>query len=161
MKNKENDGNLPVAKRNIQYATPRRNKSKLTLHTVALPKNENFDEKVAWICSSLGFFEKIDKGKTAATIFKEIYLAGMLGRVVTSTTIAQKIGMSRGSVINHLNNLLNAGLVEKGGKYYFARHKTMQGIIDELEDDMLHTFLRIKRVAKEVDSEIDNVIRMK
>ena len=161
MKNKENAANLPVAKRNIQYATPRRNNSKLTLHTVALPKNENFDEKVAWICSSLGFFEKIDKGKTAATIFKEIYLAGMLGRVVTSTTIAQKIGMSRGSVINHLNNLLNAGLVEKGGKYYFARHKTMQGIIDELEDDMLHTFLRIKRVAKEVDSEIDNVIRMK
>ena len=161
MKNKENEPNLPVAKGSIQYATPRRNNSKLTLHTVALPKNENFDEKIAWICSSLGFFEKIDKNKTAAIIFKEIYLAGMLGQVVTSTTIAQKIGMSRGSVINHLNNLLNAGLIEKGGKYYFARHKTMQGIIDELEDDLLHTFLRIKRVAKEIDSEIDNVIQMK
>jgi len=161
MQNKENKSNLPVAKGNIKYATPRRSSSKITLHTVALPKEVGFEEKIAWICSSLGFFEKIDKGKTAATIFKEIYLAGMLGQVVTSTTIAEKIGMSRGSVINHLNNLLNAGLIEKGGKYYFARHKTMQGIIDEIEDDVLHTFSRMKRVSKEIDSEIDNVIRMK
>jgi hypothetical protein len=153
--------NLPVAKGSIQFAAPRRTNSKLTLRKVALPEEENFEEKIAWICSSLGFFEKIDKGKTAAMIFKEIYLAGMLGRVVTSTTIAQKIGMSRGSIINHLNNLLSAGLVEKGGKYYFARHKTMQGIIDEIEDDAIHTFSRMKRVAKEIDAEIDNVIRMK
>ena len=69
--------------------------------------------------------------------------------------------MSRGSVINHLNNLLNAGLIEKGGKYYFTRHKTMEGIITEIEDDIVHIFSRMKRIAKEVDSEMDDVIRMK
>ena len=85
----------------------------------------------------------------------------MIGQVLTSTTIAERIGMSRGSVINHLNNLKKAGLIEKGGKYYFARHKTMAGIITEVEDDMLHIFLRMKRVAKEIDNETDDVIRMK
>ena len=153
--------NLPALKRAIQSANPRRNNSKITIRGVNLPEKEDFDEKIAWICSALGFFEKIDKGKSAATIFKEIYLAGVLGQVLTSTVIAERIGMSRGSVINHLNNLVNAGLIEKGGKYYFTRHKTMEGIITEIEDDMLHVFSRMKRVAKEIDSGIDTVIRMK
>jgi len=153
--------NLPMAQNLLQRANPRRNNTKLTLRNVALPEKEDFDEEIAWICSSLGFFEKIDKGKTAALIFKEIYLAGMLGRVLTSTTIAQKLGMSRGSVINHLNNLLKSGIIEKGGKYYFTRHKTMQGIITEIEDDAIHLFSRMKKVAKEIDSQIDTVIAMK
>ncbi len=160
MENTKNN-NLPVVKRGIKYVNPRRNKSKITIRNVSLPENNSFDEKLGWICSSLGFFENIDKGKTAAIIFKEIYLAGAAGQVLTSTTIAERIGMSRGSVINHLNNLLNAGLIEKGGKYYFTRHKTMEGIITEIEDDIVHIFSRMKRIAKEVDSEMDDVIRMK
>ena len=84
-----------------------------------------------------------------------------MGQVLTSTTIAQRVGMSRGSAINHLNNLLNAGLIEKGGKYYFTRQKTMTGIIDEIEDDLLHIFSRMRRVSKAIDKETDTVIRMK
>jgi len=159
--NEKVKSNLPTTKQSIQYANPRRNSTKLTIRNVALPEKEDFDEKIAWICSSLGFFEKIDKDKTAAIIFKEIYLAGMLGRVLTSSAIAEKIGMSRGSVINHLNNLLNAGIIEKGGKYYFTRHKTMNGIITEIEDDAMHLFSRMKKVAKEIDSQIDTAIQMK
>jgi predicted transcriptional regulator len=152
---------LPVLKNSIKHISPRRGKFKLTVRKVALPQNESFDEQIAWVCSSLGFFENIDKSKNAAQIFKEIFLAGSLGQVLTSTTISERVGMSRGSTINHLNNLLNAGLIEKGGKYYFARHKTMKGTIDEIEDDITHIFSRMKRIAKEIDSETDQVIRMK
>jgi len=155
------ESNLPTVKSTLQYANPRKSSSKLTIRKVSLPENGNFDEKLAWICSSLGFFENIDKRKTAAVVFKEIYLAGIQGQVLTSTTIAERIGASRGSVINHLNNLREAGLIEKGGKYYFTRHKTMEGIITEIEDDLVHIFSRMKRVGKEVDDEIDDVIRMK
>lgn len=158
---REKDDSLPILKNSIKHISPRRTKFKLSIHKVALLQNETFDEQIAWICSTLGFFENIDKGKSAAAIFKEIFLAGSLGQVLTSTTIAERVGMSRGSTINHLNNLLNAGLIEKGGKYYFARHKTMQGTIDEIEDDILHIFSRIKKVAKDIDNETDKVIRMK
>jgi len=156
----EKEQQLPTIKRNIRYANLRQSSSELTIKTVSLPENGNFDEKLAWICASLGFFEKIDKEKNAAIIFKEIYLAGMQGQVLTSTIIAERIGMSRGSVINHLNNLKKAGLIEKGGKYYFTRHKTMEGIITEIEDDITHNFSRMKKIAKEIDSEIDDTIRI-
>jgi len=153
--------NLPVVKRPLQQVNPRRNKPKITIRGVSLPENDNFDEKFAWICSCLGFFETIDKGKTAAIIFKELYLAGRQGIVLTSTSIAERIGMSRGSVINHLNNLKNAGLIEKSGKYYYTRHKTLEGIITEIEDDAIHIFSRMKRIGKEIDEKIDDVIKMK
>ena len=155
------DTNLPTVKRDLQFVRPRKSNSEITIRNIALPQEDKCDEKLAWICSSLGFFEKIDKGKTAAIIFKEIYLAGMHGQVVTSKTLSEKIGMSRGSVINHLKNLQKAGLVEKGGKYYFTRHKTMQGILAEVEDDVLHIFSRLKKIGKEVDNEVDTIIRMK
>lgn len=151
---------MPILKGSMINTGPKRSKFKLTIRKVDLPQKIDFNEKVAWICSSLGFFENIDKNKNAAAIFKEILLASSLGQVLTSTTIAQRVGMSRGSVINHLNNLLNAGLIEKGGKYYFARSNSTLGTITEIEDDLIHIFSRMKRVAKELDEETNKVIRM-
>lgn len=151
---------LPILKGTPITNVPKRSKFKLTIRKVELPQKIDFNEKIAWICSSLGFFENIDKNKNAASIFKEILLASSLGQVLTSTTIAQRIGMSRGSTINHLNNLLNAGLIEKVGKYYLARSNTMLGIINEIEDDTLHIFSRMKKVAKEMDEETKKIINL-
>jgi predicted transcriptional regulator len=152
---------LPILKSPLKQETPKRSKFRLTIRKVDLSTNQDFDNKIAWICSSLGFFEMIDKNKNAAAIFKEIFLATSIGQVLTSTTIAQRIGMSRGSTINHLNNLTRAGLIEKNGKYYYARSKTMVGTINEIEDDLLHIFSRIKKVAENIDAETGSIIRMK
>ena len=151
---------LPVFKSSMKQFAPKKSGYELKLSKVALPQEDSFDEKLAWLCSSLGFFEEIDKNKNAAAIFKLLFLAGTKGQVLTSTTIAQNIGMSRGAVINQLNNLYTAGLIDKGGKYYFMRQRTMIGIIEEIEDDVLHVFSRMKKVAKEIDAKTDQVIRI-
>jgi predicted transcriptional regulator len=152
---------LPIGiKNSLNKYSPRRSQYKLTLRRTEMKENMDFNEKIAWICSSFGFFEEIDKNKVAARIFREIFLAGTMNQVLTSTSIAQRMGMSRGSTINHLNNLLNAGLIEKGGKYYFVRAKTMKMIVEEVEDDTKHIFSRIKKVAEEIDKKTDDVIRV-
>jgi predicted transcriptional regulator len=154
-------GKLPISGTNsLENYSPRRGQYKLCLRKTELKENMDFNEKIAWICSSFAFFEEIDKNKLATRIFREIFLAGTMNQVLTSTSIAQRIGMSRGSVINHLNNLLDAGLIEKGGKYYFVRAKTMKMIVEEVEDDTKHIFSRIKKIAEEIDKETDDVIRM-
>lgn len=151
----------PIKKGAINNFFPKKDNFQLTIRKVALPESENFNEQIAWICASLGFFENIDKNKNAASIFREIFLSSAQGQVLTSTSIAQRVGMSRGSVINHLNNLRNAGLIEKGGKYYFTRHRTMKGIIEEIEDDLIHIFSRMKKVGEKIDKETSQVIIMK
>lgn len=159
--NIEESQSLPILKSSLKLENPKRSKFKLTIRKVDFSQQTDFDSKIAWICSSLGFFEMIDKNKNAAAIFKEIFLATSMGQVLTSTTIAQRIGMSRGSTINHLNNLVKSGLIEKNGRYYYARNKTMAGTINEIEDDLIHIFSRIKKVAETIDFETGNIIRMK
>jgi predicted transcriptional regulator len=152
---------LPILKGSLKHCCAQKSNYELKIRKLSLPNDESgFDEKIAWICNSLGFFEDIDKNKNAAAIFKEIFLATIKGQVLTSTTIAQRVGVSRGAVINQLNKLHSAGLIDKGGKYYFMRHRTMEKIIEEVEDDITHIFSRIKKVAKGIDSKNNQTIQM-
>jgi predicted transcriptional regulator len=157
----QNEFKPPILKNNINNIIPRKSDYKITIRKMMLPEENNFNEKIAWICASLGFFEDIDKNKNAANIFKEIFISSTQGQVLTSTTISERVGMSRGCVINHLNKLEHSGLIEKGGKYYFTRHRTMKGIIEEIEDDLLHIFNRMKKVSEKIDSETNQTIIMK
>ena len=106
------------------------------------------------ICSSLGFFEPIDKDKNAAAVFKELVLATEKGSALSSTALAERVGMSRGAVINHLNNLLRSGLVEKNGKFYSARSRSMKRTIEEIEEDVDRIFFQLKKAAEEIDRQV-------
>lgn len=154
------DSKLPILKGGINKFRPRKERFGLVVKKISLPEGDSFDEKIAWLCSSLGFFNEKDKNKVACQIFKEVFLASTVGQVLTSTVIAERVGMSRGTTISHLNKLHNSGLIDKGGKYYFTRHKTMEGIIEELEDDLIHIFSRMKKIGKEIDKETSKVINL-
>ena len=95
------------------------------------------------------------KNKNAAAVFKEIILASEKGEALSSTELAERIGMSRGAVINHLNNLRRSGLIEKNKKYYSARSKSVKRTIEEIEEDMIECFSQTqKKTAEELDKQI-------
>jgi predicted transcriptional regulator len=143
-------------KGSIKHVPTKRSKFKVVVRRVERPYNEDFEHQLAWICSSLGFFEPIDKDKNAAAVFKEIVLATEDGSALTSTALAERIGMSRGAVINHLNNLLHSGLIEKNGRFYSARSRSMKRTIEEIEEDVERVFAQLKKTAEEVDKKIMN-----
>ncbi|MFH1587806.1 MAG: hypothetical protein ABIA76_00515 [Candidatus Diapherotrites archaeon] len=133
---------------------PRRASFRVVIKRVSRPMADNFDREFEWFCSSLGFLEPIDKDKVAANVFKEVLVATERGEALTSTAISHRVQMSRGSVINHLNNLLRAGLIERHGRYYTARGKSVQATVQELEEDIEQIFGRMKKVAKSIDEEL-------
>lgn len=145
---------LPILKSSIKHIFTHRGDFKLTVRKVDSPTKDDFENNIAWICSSLGYFEPIDKEKNAARIWKEILLSSAQGQVLTSTSIAERIGMSRGSVINHLNNLKRGGLIQKGGRYYFVRSSSIKKILEELEDEVIHIFSRLKNAGEKIDKEL-------
>ena len=150
---KETEYSLPIMKASVRHLSPKRSAFKIVIRKVERPFKPDFENQLAWICSSLGFFEPIDKDKNAAAVFKEIVLATENGEALTSTAIAERIGMSRGSVINHLNNLLHSGMIEKNGKFYSARCKSMQRTIEGIEEDVERIFSQLKKSAAEVDKQ--------
>ncbi|MEI7961575.1 MAG: helix-turn-helix domain-containing protein [archaeon] len=145
---------LPIMRGSVKHVPTKRSKFKVVVRKVERPFNEDFEHQLAWICSSLGFFEPIDKEKNAAAVFKELVLATENGSALTSTAIAERIGMSRGAVINHLNNLLHSGLVEKNGHFYSARSRSMKRTIEEIEDDVERIFSQLKKAAEGLDRQI-------
>jgi len=127
---------------------------KIVIRKVERPFSARAGDELDWICQSLGFFEPIDREKTASQIFKEIMKATDRGEALSSTAIAERVGMSRGSVINHLNNLMRSGLIIRQGRYYSARSRSVYRTIEEIEEDIERIFLRMKRTAQEIDEEL-------
>lgn len=145
---------LPIMRGSIKHVPTRRSQFKVVVRRVERPFRDDFEHQLAWICSSLGFFEPIDKEKNAAAVFKEIVLATENGTALSSTALAERVGMSRGAVINHLNNLLHSGLVEKNGHFYSARSRSLRRTIEEIEGDVERIFLQLKKAAEDLDRQI-------
>jgi predicted transcriptional regulator len=132
---------------------PRKASFKIVVRRVERPFSGSMDKELEWICSSLGFFEPIDRGKTAASVFKAIVQSTEKGRPLSSTEISERVEMSRGSVINHLNNLQRSGLIIRDGRVYLARSRSMFRTIEEIEEDIERIFARMKKTAREIDEE--------
>lgn len=129
------------------------NRFKITIKKIEPPFSPDFEEEFNYICKCLGFFEEIDKEKTASAIFKEIVRNYEKGKMLSSTELARRVGMSRGAVINHLNNLITSGLIVRQGRYYVPRSKSVLRIIREVEEDIDRVFSKMERIAKKIDKE--------
>ncbi|MCX6798691.1 MAG: helix-turn-helix domain-containing protein [Candidatus Diapherotrites archaeon] len=126
---------------------------KIVVRKVERPFSRSVERELDWICQSLGFFEPIDRDKTAAALFKEVVQATEKGKALSSTALAKRVGMSRGSAVNHLNRLQRSGLVVRDGRRYFARSRSVFRTIEEIEDDIERVFQRMKETARQIDRE--------
>jgi transposase len=138
----------------MQDKPKRRASFQIVIRRVERPFSDSFEKEFEWLCRSLGFLEPIDKGRIASSILREVVLATEKGKPLTSSQIAERVGMSRGSVINHLNNLQRSGLVVRQGRHYLARSRSMFRTIEEIEEDIDRIFARMKRTAREIDDEL-------
>jgi len=145
-------------KRPILHPEPasqvRRASFKIVIRRVEQPFSDRPIDELEWICQSLGFFEPIDRDKTASQVFREIIKATEGGEALTSSAIAQRVGMSRGSVINHLNNLMRSGLIVRDGRFYSARSRSIYRTIEEIEEDIERIFAKMKKTALELDLDL-------
>lgn len=123
---------------------------RIIIREIEQPIGHNTEREMEWLCQSLGL-SPIDKDKATVDIFKEIVKATENGKGISSTELAEKIQLSRGAIINHLNNLQLAGLVIKEGRNYFARSRSMVRTIQEVEADIKRIFDRMEETAREID----------
>ena len=133
--------------------SPGRASFKIVIRRIERPFSSSIDDEFDWLCRTLGFFEAIDREKTAANIFRAVVKATEEGKLLSSSEIAEQVKMSRGSVVNHLNNLQRSGLVVRHGRHYLARSRSMFRTIEEIEEDIDRIFAKMKKTAKEIDEE--------
>jgi len=145
-----------MQKRKVQVIE-QRPRFKLVLRQVEGPFSEDFNEEFNWLLRSFGFFGPVKGQKSAGSVFREIVKASSTippFEGITAVELVKRLRMSRGSIMNHLNNLLLSGLIVKEGHFYKPRNPSLFRTLRWIEQDVNHMFREMEEIAREIDEEL-------
>ncbi|MGM5488741.1 MAG: ArsR family transcriptional regulator [Nanobdellota archaeon] len=125
---------------------------KITIVCSQKPETNNINSKLQWFGTSLGLFTLRDKDKSYYRIFIELIKGAKHKKRMTSDGLAEQLNLSRGTVVHHLNKLIDAGIAIPMKNTYMLRVDKLTELIDELERDLMESLKDIRSVAEELDT---------
>lgn len=128
---------------------------KITIINIRKPAEENINQELQWFGHSLGLFNLRDKDKSCFRIFIELLKASKLNRPLTSDELAFNLGLTRGTIIHHINNLIKSGLVIHEGNRYMLRVDNLTELVDEVEEDLRRTCSALRAIAGKIDDKLE------
>lgn len=124
---------------------------RITIINIRKPSSRNVNQDLQWLGTSLGLFNLRDKEKSNFRIFLELLKSAKVKKPLTSDEIAANLKLSRGTVVHHLNKLMEAGIVIHEKNRYLLRVDNLKTLISELEKDVDRTLDDLKEVASGID----------
>jgi len=124
---------------------------RITIIQIRKPTQPTINDELQWIGTSLGLFTERDKDRSCFRIFLELLKAAKARQLLSSDDLAEKLQLSRGTVVHHLHKLLDAGIVIAEGKKYLLRQEHLASLIDEIHKDLTRMCNDITTTAKEID----------
>jgi predicted transcriptional regulator len=124
---------------------------KITIFKLGKPAKRDINYELQWLGHSLGLFNIRDKDKSCFRIFIELLKSAKQREALSSDDIAARLELTRGTIIHHINNLINAGLVIQEKQKYLLRVEKLSHLIEELNRDLENACKDIKDVARDID----------
>ena len=124
---------------------------RITIVEMPAPRGHDINYELQWIGRSLGLFGERDKDKSCFRIFVTLVKETKNDRPLSSDVIAGELGLTRGTVVHHINRLISSGIVAREREGYMLRRESLQQLIDEIHRDMERMFKNLERVGKDVD----------
>ena len=121
------------------------------LLSVRKPSTAEYETDLEWICRTLGFLESRDKQKTAYLILKALIEAVAHDGGLTSDELADKLVLTRGTMIHHLNKMMKSGLVIFHEGKYKLRERSLKNTVEEIQRDLTRLFDNLLEVAETID----------
>lgn len=128
---------------------------KITIIRGIKPERDNLNQELQYLGQSLGLFSDRDKDKSCFRIFITLVKSLKTGQSLTSDDIADHTNLSRGTVIHHLNRLMEAGIVISQKNYYMLSVDNMQELVELVKQNLIKTTDSLKAVAKAIDSKLE------
>ena len=129
-------------------------RQRITIINIRKPREHNVNQELQWLGSSLGLFNLRDKDKSCFRVFIELLKSSKARQTLTSDDLALKLSLSRGTIIHHINKLMESGLVIHEGNRYILRVESLKTLIDEVEKDIKRACEDLKDIAKEIDERL-------
>lgn len=118
------------------------------------PTGNQINQELQWIGYSLGLFNERDRDKSCFRIFIELLQATKRKTTTSSDDLAHRLNLTRGTIVHHLNKLIETRLVIHEKNKYVLRAETLTGLIDGLEQETKETLEEIKKIAEEIEKKL-------
>ena len=129
--------------------------TKITIIARKAPSQTNVNDLLKWFGASLGLFNLRDKDSSCFRIFVILVNDLRSGKIgLSSDEIAYKANLSRGTVVHHLNKLIESGLVVNADNKYFLKVNSLEELVFEVEDNITNYLENLKLVGRNLDEKI-------
>lgn len=129
-------------------------RQRITIVNIRKPVEHNLNQELQWFGTSLGLFNLRDRDKSTFRVFIELLKSAKAEKPLTSDNLAAKLDLSRGTIIHHINKLIESGLVIHEGNRYILRVDSLKSLIEEVEKDIKRACDDLKEVANEIDERL-------
>jgi predicted transcriptional regulator len=128
--------------------------TRITIIKTGKPDMQNINDLLQWFGGSLGLFNLRDKDRSCFRVFIVLMKAGKKSKGLSSEEIADLTVLSRGTIVYHLNKLIEAGLVREQSKKYYLEAENLEKLIAKLRMDMDQAFDTLSDIGKEIDGKL-------
>lgn len=126
---------------------------RITIMRSSAPK-KGVNEEIRWFGETLGLFGLRDRDSSCYRVFVELLKSSRERKGLSSDELSYRIGLSRGTVIHHINRLMESGLVSSEGRLYILRVQNLEALVEELQKDLWRSLEDLKNIAKKIDGEL-------
>ncbi|MBI4153717.1 helix-turn-helix transcriptional regulator [Candidatus Woesearchaeota archaeon] len=127
---------------------------KITIIKTKKPNSGNLNAELQWLSVSLGLFNLRDKERSMFRVFVELLKAAKKEEPLQSDELAYRLNLTRGTVVHHLNKLMDAGLVVSSRNKYMLRTKSLAKLVKEVQEDINGILKEIEDAGKDLDERI-------
>ena len=126
-------------------------RQRITILQIRKPLRTTLNDELQWFGSSLGLFNLRDRDKSCFRVFIELLKAAKEGNPVSSDDLANRLGLTRATVLHHIDTLMEKGMVVSRGRGYMLRESNLKMLIEDIKQDITRTYDEIAKVAEDID----------
>lgn len=118
------------------------------------PSTADEEKDIEWLCESFNLSTRRDTDKSTYKVFRVLLESSLEGAPITSSEISEKLGVTRGTVLFHLQKFSRSGLIVRApGRRYALRNSNLEDTIEDVMRDTIQIFEKMKKVAADIDKE--------
>jgi len=127
---------------------------KIILVKIRRGATEDVNRELQWLGNSLGLFNLRDRDSSCFRVFITLVRKANDNKAMTSDEIAERLHLTRGTVVHHLTKLMDSGIVVREREGYLLRERDLSTVIKDIQRDMEAMFSELNEVAKEIDERL-------
>lgn len=128
---------------------------KITIVKIRRPPRATLNEELQWFGNSIGLFQLRDTNKSVFRLFIELLKAAKTEKPLSSDELAERLNLTRGTVVHHLHRMIEAGIVQHKGRRYFLAEKNLEVLLDDLKNEFEKAYEELKESAKKIDAMLE------